>query len=146
MQTIRPQEKNASLAVNHPMCLYEATEPENSHNSFPCPTYEQVDLDRGNYDIINREEVPRPHPLTQLDRSHDPTSDEYYATLENTTQEHDYHVLETTNNEGPGHADHSVLEKGTKQSEEGLNANQRDLDVFGVQPQNYEIPRSGKIN
>ncbi len=60
------------------------------------PAYEQVMVDTAtDYDVINRS-GPRPpttHPV--------PISDQDYSTLDTDEQEHDYHVLESTNAGGP---------------------------------------------
>ena len=74
------------------------------------PAYEQVRVDTGtDYDVIDRS-GPRPpttHPV--------PIFDQDYSTLDTDKQEHDYHVLESTNAGGP--------------------------TAVGVQePQDYEIP------
>ncbi len=70
------------------------------------PAYEQVNVDTGtNYDVIDRR-GPRPQ-ITHPDQD--------YSTLDTDEQEHDYHVLESTNAGGP-------------------------TAVGGQEPQDYEIP------
>ena len=70
------------------------------------PAYEQVRVDTGtDYDVIDRS-GPRP-PTTHPDQD--------YSTLDTDEQEHDYHVLESTNAGGP-------------------------TAVGGQEPQDYEIP------
>ncbi len=74
------------------------------------PAYEQVRVDTGtDYDVIDRSGPgpPTTHPV--------PISDQDYSTLDTDEQEHDYHVLESTNAGGP-------------------------TAVGGQEPQDYEIP------
>ncbi len=70
------------------------------------PAYEQVGVDTGtDYDVIDRR-GPRPQTTPP---------DQDYSTLDSDEQEHDYHVLESTNAGGP-------------------------TAVGGQEPQDYEIP------
>ena len=92
--------------------------------------YEQVRVDTAtNYDVIDRS-LPTIHPV--------PISDQDYSTLDTDEQEHDYHVLESTNAGGPTAVggqehDYHVLESTNTG---GPTA------VGGQEPQDYEIPLS----
>ena len=115
------------------------TTPEHANNSMG-PTYEQIECVGGKYDILNPRRAPRPHPPTTPTGSHDPTADQAYDTLDNFTQEHEYHVLEIIkpkNENTSKDQDCSVFENERKN---GLNVIQQDEDLTGIHPQNYEVP------
>ena len=144
---IRLQKETTGLPVSNPTYESEATTLENlevtdNSNSSLGPTYEQINSIGGNYDILNQRRAPRPHPPTTPPESHDPTSNQDYATLDNSTQEHYYHVLEIAKvkNECTSQdRDYSVLDINEKAR---LKTNQQDKDVTEILPQNYELPVS----
>ena len=91
------------------------------------PKYEQVELVQANYDVIDRSRV---QPSTVPTASHDPTSDEDYATLSYNKQENDYHVLEMTREPMGGTSqDHSSQQNDGNQEE--TKANQKGISEIG---------------
>ena len=161
---IRPQKESTGLPVCNPtyegeVAPFENLDHTDSDNSPMGPTYEQIECVRRNYDILNPRRAPRSHPPTTPPGSHDPKASQAYDTLDNFTQEHNYHVLENTrprNGSASKDQDDSALEDNQEErlkklktnhqenSEEetmkGLSTNEQDKDVTGTQPQNYEVP------
>ena len=158
---IRAQKESTGLPADNPTYESEAIPfgHTDSDNSSTGPTYEQIECVRGNHDVLNPRRAPRPHPPTTPAGSHDLTADQAYDTLDNSTQEHEYHVLENTrprNGSASKDQDDSALEDNQEErkndfktnhqdnSEEetmkGLSMNEQDKDVTGTQPQSYEVP------
>ncbi len=75
---------------------YQGNPSARTQTEYNSEAYEQVRVDTGtDYDVIDRS-GPRPpttHPV--------PISDQDYSTLNTDEQDHDYHVLESTNAGGP---------------------------------------------
>ena len=86
-----------------------------------------MELVQANYDVIDRSGV---QPSTTTTESHDPKTDEDYATLSYNRQEHDYHVLEMTS-EPMGGTSQDHFSQQNDGSQEETKANQKGISEIG---------------